>query len=139
MPVMSRKYCKSTPISRMGFSQKASCKAQGYIARTSKKYKGKLIKSLKYRMNKSLYSSGNKKPKVKTGYSRSSSSFRGYGDVERAKMTLKNIKGMNKDYQIRVVNTMYNRAKFHKNQTKDMREAMKVFRNWLKKYKSKNK
>ena len=28
MPSMSREYCKKTPIRKMGFSQKASCKAQ---------------------------------------------------------------------------------------------------------------
>ena len=27
---------------------------------------------------------------------------------------------------------MYNRAKFHPHQTKDMREAMKIFSDWLK-------
>ena len=48
MPKASVKYCKTTPITKMGFTQKASCKAQGLIARTSKKYKGKFIKSKKY-------------------------------------------------------------------------------------------
>ena len=37
MPRMSREYCKKTPLKKMGFSQKASCKAQGIIPRTSKK------------------------------------------------------------------------------------------------------
>ena len=38
---------------------------------------------------------------------------------------------------MQVVNTMYNRAKFHANQTSDMREAMKVFKKWLKRSKRK--
>ena len=41
MPVASRKQCKNP----RGFSQIASCKAQGLIPRTSKKNKGKYIKS----------------------------------------------------------------------------------------------
>ena len=49
MPRTSRKYCKKTPIRKMGFTQRASCKAQGYIKRTSKKYKGRYVKSRKYR------------------------------------------------------------------------------------------
>ena len=36
-------------------------------------------------------------------------------------------------YQKQVVNTMYNRAKYHPYQTEDMREAMKVFEKWLQK------
>ncbi len=43
MPSMSRKYCLSTSPRKMGFSQKASCKAQGLLKRTSKKYKGKYV------------------------------------------------------------------------------------------------
>jgi hypothetical protein len=136
MPKASKKYCKSTPISKMGFTQRASCKAQGLIPRTSKKNKGKLIKSPKYRlrspgitsldshqMGNSLYSSGSKKSQIKTGYS----------DSSKAKMTLRNIKNKDLTYQKQIVNTMYNRAKFHKYQTQGMREAMKIFKDWLNK------
>jgi hypothetical protein len=129
---MSRKYCLTTSPRRMGFSQKASCKAQGLLKRTSKKYKGKYVVSPKYiskRRSKrrsrkdgySLYSSGKSKPRTKTGY----------GDAKRARETLRNIKKFDKAYQMQVVNTMYNRAKYHANQTSDMREAMKVFKKWL--------
>jgi len=41
----SEKYCKNTPKSEMGFTQKASCKAQGYIARSD----GEKRKSDKYK------------------------------------------------------------------------------------------
>lgn len=125
MPKASRQYCKTTPISKMGFTQRASCKAQGIIPRTSKKNKGKLVKSPKYRFNSpnSLYSSGSKKPQTKTGY----------GNESKARMTLKNIKSKDLTYQKQVVNTMYNRAKYHKYQTQGMREAMKIFKEWLKK------
>ena len=49
MPGASREYCKRTPIQKMGFTQRASCKAQGLIARTSRKLKGKKVVSPKYR------------------------------------------------------------------------------------------
>lgn len=120
MPSMTRKYCLTTSPRRMGFSQKASCKAQGLLKRSS----GKYVVSAKYRKDGyySLYSNGKSKPRTKTGY----------GDVKRAKETLRNIKKFNKSYQMQVVNTMYNRAKYHANQTTDMREAMKIFKKWLK-------
>ena len=94
MPRMSRKYCLKTPVNKMGFSQKSSCKAQGYIARTSRKNKGKYIISPKYKKSKSkkiidsgkksLYNNGNKKPRTITGYK----------DKETALQTLKNIKNL---------------------------------------------
>jgi hypothetical protein len=132
MPPMSKKYCLSTSPRKMGFSQKASCKARGLLKRTSKKYKGKYVISPKYKDNgsRSLYSNINKsrsRPRTKTGY----------GNAKRASETLKNIKKFDKRYQMQVVNTMYNRAKFHANQTSDMREAMKVFKKWLKRSKRK--
>lgn len=42
---MTRKYCLNTSPRNMGFSQKASCKSQGLLKRTSKKYNGKYIVS----------------------------------------------------------------------------------------------
>lgn len=45
MPIASRTLC----LRPRGFSQIASCKAQGFIPRTSRKYRGKYIISPKYR------------------------------------------------------------------------------------------
>ncbi len=45
MPGMTIEYCKSTPIKKMGFSQRSSCKALGIIPRSS----GKKIVSEKYK------------------------------------------------------------------------------------------
>jgi S1-C subfamily serine protease len=124
---MSISYCKKTPIKKMGFSQRSSCKAQGLIKRSSKKLKGKYVVSPKYKSkNRSLYAKGKKRSKVRSGY----------GDEKKAQDTIKNIKKYNKKYQYQVINTMYNRAKYHANQTKDMRKAMVVFKKWLNKYKS---
>ena len=59
----------------------------------------------------------------------------GYVNKEKAEFTLKKLKKMNanRNYTLQVVNTMYNRAKYHSNRTKDMEKAMKIFKNWLKK------
>ena len=123
MPSMSREYCKKTPIRKMGFSQKASCKAQGLIARTSLKSKGKRVKSPKYKRDGSLFSNTKKKKK---------SYFTGYGTAEKAKKMLRSIKRLPEGKQNQLVNSMYNRAKYHANQTDDMRKAMKVFKKFLK-------
>ena len=128
---MSKKYCLSTSPKKMGFSQKSSCKAQGYMKRTSKKNKGKYVISPKYKksnkgkskMNKSLYYNGKNKPRIKSGY----------GSDKIAKKTLQNLKGHSKVYKMQIVNTMYNRAKHHKYQTDGMKKAMKVYKNWLSK------
>lgn len=85
---------------------------------------------LRKKVNLSLYSNYNPKTTV-TGL--------GYKDKKVAENTIKKINKYPIDYQVRVINTMYNRAKYHVNQTKDMRDAMKVFKNWLDKYKKKNK
>lgn len=55
----------------------------------------------------------------------------GYGNAQRAKETLKRLKSYPYDYQLRVVNTMINRATYHANQTEDMRDAIKVYKKWL--------
>jgi hypothetical protein len=66
MPRASRSYCKTTPISKMGFTQRSSCKAQGLIKRTGKSNKGKYVKSRKYKKSikrRSRRSKRNKKSK----------------------------------------------------------------------------
>jgi hypothetical protein len=75
-------------------------------------------------MNKSLYE--DKHPTTSTKGT-------GFKNKEKALETLKIIKNRDIIYQKQVVNTMYNRAKYHPYQTKSMREAMKVFEKWLKK------
>jgi hypothetical protein len=75
-------------------------------------------------MNKSLYE--DKHPTTSTKGT-------GFKNKEKALDTLKIIKNRDIIYQKQVVNTMYNRAKYHPYQTKSMREAMKVFKEWLKK------
>ena len=71
-----------------------------------------------------LYSAGKNKPKIATGFA----------NVDKALMTLENIKSYDKTYQKQVVITMYNRAKYHPNQTQNMRDAMRIFAKWMKKH-----
>lgn len=58
----------------------------------------------------------------------------GFKDKQKALDTLKIIKNRDLTYQKLIVVTMYNRAKYHPHQTKEMRNAMKVYFDWLKKY-----
>lgn len=50
-----------------------------------------------------------------------------YGTAERARQTLKRLRGTPKAYQRQVATTMFYRAKYHKYQTEGMKEAMKVY------------
>lgn len=59
----------------------------------------------------------------------------GFKDEKTAMKTLKLIKNRSIKYQFDVVNTMYNRAKFHPHKTKLMDGAIKIFGSWLKTYK----
>jgi hypothetical protein len=54
-----------------------------------------------------------------------------YGTAERARQTLKRLRGKPKAYQRQVAVTMFYRAKHHKYQTKGMKEAMKVYGHFL--------
>ena len=60
---MTKEYCKSTPIKKMGFSQRSSCKALGIIPRTSKAHFGKKIISSKYR-SRSIKNEGNRSRRI---------------------------------------------------------------------------
>ena len=59
----------------------------------------------------------------------------GYKDKKTALKTLKLIKNKPKKSQFLIINVLYQRAKYHKNQTKDMVEAMNIFEKWLHNYK----
>ena len=61
----------------------------------------------------------------------------GYGTRERAVRTLKKLRGKPISLQRQIATTMYHRAKYHKYQTKGMRNAMRVYAPFLKKLKGK--
>lgn len=58
----------------------------------------------------------------------------GFKDKKIAENTIKLVSKRSLKYQFDVINTMYNRAKFHPHQTESMESAMEVFSIWLKKY-----
>ena len=80
---------------------------------------------MKKKINTSLYE--DKHPQTSTKGT-------GFKDKQKALDTLEIIKDRDIIYQKQVVITMYNRAKYHSYQTKDMKEAMKIFKKWLKKF-----
>lgn len=56
-----------------------------------------------------------------------------YGSAKKARQTLKYLRTRPRGEQRRGAQTMFFRAKYHARQTKDMREAMNVYRDFLKK------
>lgn len=77
--------------------------------------------------NFSLYSDDNPKTTLKG---------LGFKDANKAKETIKLIKKRDKTYQKQVINTMINRAKYHPHQTNEMKEAIKIFKEYYKLIKS---
>ncbi len=77
-----------------------------------------------------LYSDRNPKTTIK-GF--------GYANAKKARATLKKLRKVKRPevYKFQVVNTMYYRAKHHKYRTKDMEAAMKVFKKYLDRRKTK--
>lgn len=90
---------------------------------------GHLRKKIKP-INQSLYSDYNK--------STSNKGF-GFASKEKALDTVKKLKKKELRYQVYVVTTMLGRAKSHPHQTQGMRDAIKVFKKWLKDYKKNKK
>ena len=60
----------------------------------------------------------------------------GYKNKKIALKTLKLIKDESIRKQFLIVNILYQRAKYHKNQTKNMVDAMNIFEKWLNNYKN---
>jgi hypothetical protein len=60
----------------------------------------------------------------------------GYKDKKTALKTLKLIKNIPIKKQFLIINILYQRAKYHKNQTKNMVESMNIFKKWLDNYNS---
>lgn len=58
----------------------------------------------------------------------------GFKDKEKALYTINKIKNRSLKYQVGVISTMIGRAKSHPYQTKEMREAIKIFQKWLDSY-----
>ncbi len=62
-----------------------------------------------------------------------------YGSAEGAIKSIKKLKKQSKLYQHQGATSMYYRAKYHKHQTKGMKNAMKLYKRFLKTLKNKHK
>ncbi len=68
----------------------------------------------------------------------------GYGSANKARRSIKLLKKQPRQYQTQVAHTLYYRAKYHKYQTKGMKNAQKLYGRFLKtlkntkKHRSKN-
>lgn len=57
----------------------------------------------------------------------------GYGTAKKARESIKLLKGKPEAYRRQVATTMFFRAKYHKYQNEGMRNAMKIWGDYLKK------
>ena len=62
----------------------------------------------------------------------------GYGTGNKARASVKKLKKQPRQYQVQAAHTLYYRAKYHKHQTKGMKNAMKVYGKFLQTLKRKN-
>jgi len=69
-----------------------------------------------------VFNNATKPPAVKAGY----------GTRKKAKNTIRRLRSVSRSKARQVAQTMYYRAKYHKYQTPGMRNAMKVYKNYLK-------
>jgi hypothetical protein len=69
----------------------------------------------------SVFNDAVKKPAVRAGY----------GTRKKAKNTLRRLRSVTRTKARQVARTMYYRAKYHKYQTPGMRNAMKVYKEYL--------
>jgi hypothetical protein len=63
----------------------------------------------------------------------------GYGTANRARRSVRLLKKQSLQYQSQAAHTLYSRAKYHKYQTKGMKEAQKVYGKFIKTLKRKRK
>lgn len=71
----------------------------------------------------------NKKPKLCLGY----------GTANKARRSVKLLRKQPRQYQMQAAHTLYYRAKYHKHQTKGMKNALKIYGKFLKTLKKKYK
>ncbi len=72
--------------------------------------------------NMELYTDANPNDSIKVGFKNKEAAFKSINKIKRKA----------KSYQIKVIITLYYRAKHHPHQTNEMRQAMRVFKQWLK-------
>jgi len=68
-----------------------------------------------------VFNDATKKPRIKAGY----------GTKKKARNTVRRLRSVSRKKAQAIARTMYYRAKFNKNQTPGMRNAMKVYKEYL--------
>jgi hypothetical protein len=63
----------------------------------------------------------------------------GYGTANKARKSVKRLRKEPRQYQLQAAHTLYYRAKYHKYQTKGMKEAEKVYGKFIKTLKRRHK
>lgn len=63
----------------------------------------------------------------------------GYGSANKARRSVKLLRKQPRQYQVQVAHTLYYRAKYHKHQTKGMKEAQKIYGKFIQTLKKKRK
>ena len=120
---------QKSSINLIGFDGKSKKKMDSLNYKIVFKIIDKMPLSKKFKpINLSLYSDYN--PKTTT-------QGLGFKNKEKAIYTIKTIKNRPIRYQVNVIATMLGRAKNHPNKTREMKGAIKIFSEWIKKYKSK--
>ena len=120
---------KKSSINLVGFDGKSKKMMDKLNYKIMFKLIDKMPLSKKFKpINLSLYSDYN--PKTTT-------QGLGFKNKEKALYTIKTIKNRSIKYQVNVIATMLGRAKNHPNKTVGMEDAIKIFGDWMKKYKSK--
>ena len=120
---------QKSSINLIGFDGKSKKKMDSLNYKIVFKIIDKMPLSKKFKpINLSLYSDYN--PKTTT-------QGLGFKNKEKAIYTIKTIKNRPIKYQVNVIATMLGRAKNHPNKTREMEGAIKIFSEWIKKYKSK--
>jgi hypothetical protein len=61
----------------------------------------------------------------------------GYGTANKARKSIKKLKKQPLQYQVQAAHTLYTRAKYHKHQTRGMKEAQKIYGKFLQTLKKK--
>jgi len=54
-----------------------------------------------------------------------------YGTAAKARKSIRRLKSQPRQYQMQAAHTLYYRAKYHKHQTKGMRNAAKIYRRFI--------
>ena len=120
---------EKSSINLIGFDGKSKKRMNNLNHKTIFRIIDKMPLSKKFKpINLSLYSDYN--PKTTTH-------GLGFKNKEKALYTIRTIKNRPIKYQLNVIATMLGRAKNHPNKTRDMEDAIKIFVDWMKKYKSK--